>query len=332
MTDLPTTMTAIEIATPGGPEVLRPTSRPVPAPGPGEILVKVAVAGVNRPDVIQRKGLYPPPPGASDIPGLEIAGIVAAIGEGVVRFRPGERVCALVSGGGYAEYCLAPEGQALPVPAGLDDIAAAAIPENWFTVWSNLIDRGRLAAGETILIHGGSSGIGTAAIQLAVWRGARVIVTAGSVEKCQACLALGAERAINYKTEDFVQVVKEATGGKGVNVVLDMVGGDYIAKNIGLLAEDGRLVFIAFLNGPQAQVNFQAVMVRRLTITGSTLRPRPIGFKAAIAGALQREIWPALADGRIKPVIDSVLPLADAAEAHRRMEASNHIGKILLKI
>jgi len=329
---LPATMTAIEISAPGGPEVLRPTVRPVPQPGPGEVLVKVTVAGVNRPDVAQREGRYPPPPGASDIPGLEIAGTVAALGEGVTAFAVGDRVCALVSGGGYAEYCTAPVGQCLAPPAGFSDEEAAAIPENWFTVWSNLIDRAGLKAGETVLIHGGSSGIGTAAIQLARAVGARVLTTAGSAEKCRFCEQLGAERAINYREEDFAKVALDATDGQGVDVVLDMVGGDYIPKNIASLRPDGRLVFIAFLNGPQAQVNFLPVMVKRLTITGSTLRARSVEFKSAIAAALNARLWPEFAARSIAPVIDSRFSLKDADAAHRRLDEGRHIGKILLTI
>lgn len=329
---LPATMTAIEISAPGGPEVLKPGTRPVPQPGRGEVLVKVTVAGVNRPDVAQREGRYPPPPGASDIPGLEIAGTVAALGEGVTRFAVGDRVCALVSGGGYAEYCTAPVGQCLAPPDGFNDEEAAAIPENWFTVWSNLVDRAGLKAGETVLIHGGSSGIGTAAIQLAKAIGARVLTTAGSADKCKFCEQLGAERAINYREEDFAKAALEATDGQGVDVVLDMVGGDYIPKNIASLRPDGRLVFIAFLNGPQAQVNFLPVMVKRLTITGSTLRARSVAFKSAIAAALIERLWPQFAARSIAPVIDSRYPLAQADAAHRRLDEGRHIGKILLTI
>jgi len=321
-------MTAIEIAQPGGPSVLRATHRPIPAPGAGEVLVRVAAAGVNRPDVLQRQGGYPPPPGASDIPGLEIAGEVVAVGEGVRSFAEGDRVCALVTGGGYAEYCVAPAAQCLPVPAGLSDEEAACLPETFFTVWSNVFDRGRLMAGEIFLVHGGSSGIGTVAIQLARAFGARVFTTVGSAEKAAVCEALGAERAINYRSEDFVEAVKAAAGG--ADLILDMVGGDYIARDIALLNPEGRLVFIAFLKGPKAEVNFAPVMVKRLTVTGSTLRARDVSFKAAIAAALQTKVWPLIESGQVKPVLHTRLPLARAAEAHSLMESSAHIGKIVL--
>jgi len=333
MTDqLPASMTAIEIREHGGPEVLVPGSRPVPQPAEGEVLVKVAAAGINRPDVLQRQGGYAPPPGASDIPGLEIAGTIVALGAGVTDWKVGDQVTALVAGGGYAEYCAAPAPQCLPLPKGLDMAAAAAIPETFFTVWSNVFDRGRLAAGEAFLVHGGSSGIGTTAIQLAHHFGARVFTTAGSADKCRACEELGAERAINYREEDFVTVVKEATGGKGVDVILDMVGGDYIARDVAALAPDGRLVFIAFLGGPKAEVNFMPVMLKRLTITGSTLRARSVAFKGAIAQALKAKVWPLIESGKVGPVLYRSFPLAAAADAHRLMESSVHIGKIVLKI
>ncbi len=327
---LPATMTAIEIREPGGPEVLVPTSRPRPDPGPGEVLVKVAAAGVNRPDVLQRLGGYPPPPGASDIPGLEIAGTIVALGEGVDGWMPGDEVSALVTGGGYAEYCAVPAVQCLPVPEGLGLAEAAAMPETFFTVWSNVFDRGALTAGESFLVHGGSSGIGTTAIQLARAFGARVFSTAGSAEKCAACEALGAERAINYREEDFVAVAKEATGGKGLDLILDMVGGDYVQRNIEALAPDGRLVYIAFLGGSKVEVNLLPMMLKRLTLTGSTLRARSPEFKAAIADNLRRKVWPLIEKGEVKPVIAERFPLAEAAAAHGLMESSAHIGKIVL--
>ena len=332
---VPTTMTAIEIRQPGGPEVLVPTSRPVPEPGPGEVLIRVVAAGVNRPDVLQRQGGYAPPPGASDIPGLEVAGEVVALGaapgDSADEHHIGDRVMALVAGGGYAEYCAAPAAQCLSIPKGLDMIEAAAMPETYFTVWSNVFDRGRLKAGESILIHGGSSGIGTTAIQLARAFGARVFATAGSAEKCAACEKLGAERAINYRDEDFVTVVRDATEGAGVDVILDMVGGDYIGRNIKALAPDGRLCQIAFLGGSKVELNFMPVMLKRLTLTGSTLRPRPVAFKAAIARSLAEKVWPLVEKGDVKPIIHKTLPLAEAAEAHQLMESSAHIGKIVLQ-
>ena len=327
---LPATMTAIEIAEPGGPEVLRPTERRRPEPGLGEVLIEVAAAGVNRPDVLQRMGGYPPPPGASEIPGLEIAGTVVAVGSGAHGWRVGDRACALVTGGGYAEYCVAPTAQCLPVPAGFDMIEAATLPETYFTVWTNVFQRGRLQGGERFLVHGGSSGIGTTAIQIADQRGARVFATAGSAEKCAACERLGAERAINHREEDFVAVIKELTDGEGVDVILDMVGGDYIARNIAALRREGRLVLIAFLHGSMVTLDFLPIMLKRITVTGSTLRPRSIEEKSAIAAELKREVWPLLEAGRIGPVIDSTYPLAEAAEGHRRMEAGAHIGKIVL--
>ena len=325
-------MIAIEISTPGEPEVLVPVERPRPSPAAGEVLIKVAGAGVNRPDVFQRRGRYPPPPGASDIPGLEVSGVVDALGADVRDFRVGDAVCALVAGGGYAEYCTAPVPQCLPAPRGLDLASAGAIPETFFTVWTNVFERGRLQAGESLLVHGGSSGIGTTAIQLARARGARVFATAGSPEKCAACERLGAERAINYRREDFVAVVRELTGGRGVDVVLDMVGGDYFARNIDALAIEGRLVEIATLQGVKAELNIQTIMHRRLTITGSTLRARPVAEKGAIARAVHEHVWPLIESGAVKPVIHATFPLRAAAEAHRLMESSAHIGKLVLTI
>ena len=333
MSTLPATMQAIEIERAGGPEMLRRAERPMALPGSGEVLIAVEAAGVNRPDVLQRKGEYPPPPGASDIPGLEVAGRVVAAGLGAHRFKPGDAVCALVSGGGYANYCLAPEPQCLPVPRGFTMIEAAALPETLFTVWHNLFERGRLVAGESVLIHGGSSGIGTTALQLARAFGARpIFATAGSRDKCHACEALGATRAIDYKREDFVKIVKDATGGRGVDVVLDMIGGDYIQRNLSALAPDGRLVFIGFLGGATATVHFVPILLKRLTVTGSTLRARTVAAKGAIAAALAREVWPLLESGKVKPAIDRSFPLAEAAEAHRLMESSAHIGKIVLTV
>jgi putative PIG3 family NAD(P)H quinone oxidoreductase len=321
----------IEIAQPGGPDVLRLIERPDPAPGQGEVLIDVAAAGVNRPDVLQRLGSYPPPPGASDLPGLEVAGRVAAVGPGVTAVRPGDAVCALVSGGGYATRCVAPVPQCLPVPAGLDLVAAAAIPETFFTVWTNVFERGALRPGETALFHGGTSGIGTTAIQLAAARGSRVLVTAGSDEKCRACEALGAEHAINYRTTDFVAAVQAHTGGRGVDLVLDIMGGSYVPRNLAALALDGRLVQIGLLEGePMAAVDLRRILGRRLTLTGSTLRARSVEEKGRIAEALRREVWPLLAAGRVKPLVAATFPLADAAAAHRLMESSTHIGKIVL--
>jgi len=329
---IPATMTAIEIREPGGPEVLTATSRPVPEPGAGEVLVRLAAAGINRPDVLQRQGGYPPPPGASDIPGLEIAGAVVALGPGVGDLKIGDQVTALVTGGGYAEYCVAPVPQCLPIPDGLSPIEAACLPETFFTVWTNVFDRGGLRAGETFLVHGGSSGIGTTAIQMAKAFGARVFATAGSAEKCRACEKLGAERAIDYRAEDFVQVVKAATGKKGVDVILDMVGGDYVQRNISALAPDGRLCYIAFLGGAKAEVDLLPMMLKLITISGSTLRARSVEFKGAIAGNLRDQVWPRIAAGEIKPVVHATFPLAEAAEAHRLMESSAHIGKIALTV
>ena len=331
MEKLPAQMTVIGISKPGGPEVLLPESRAVPVPGPGEILVKVLAAGVNRPDVAQRSGAYPPPPGASDLPGLEVAGEVAAVGPGVTRHKPGDKVMSLVAGGGYAQYCIAQDAQAMTVPPSLSTIEAAAIPETLMTVWHNVFERGALKAGETLLIHGGSSGIGTMAIQLAKAFGANVIVTVGSKEKADACLKLGADRAVNYKTEDFVTETKNATDGAGANVILDMVGGDYIERNYDAAAVEGRVVQIAFLAGtPKASANFAKLMVKRLHHTGSTLRPRSNADKAAMVAAIEAKVMPLLREGRIKPLIDSTFPLEKAADAHRRMETSEHIGKIVL--
>lgn len=329
---MPDTMNAIEITSPGGPEVLKPGTRPMPHPKDGEVLIEVHAAGINRPDVFQRKGHYDPPPGAPDIPGLEVAGRVVEVGPGVADWKVGDPVCALVAGGGYAEFCTAPAPQCLPVPTGLSMVEAAALPETFFTVWSNVFDRGLLKSGETLLVHGGSSGIGTTAIQMAKAAGARVFTTAGSAEKCEACLKLGADRAINYREEDFAAVVKEATGGKGVDVVLDMVGGDYIPRSISCMATDGRHVSIAFLRGSKAEIDFNRVMRNRLTLTGSTLRPRPIADKAAIAQKLEEHVWPKLAAGSIRPLIHSTFPLAEAAKAHALMESSEHIGKIVLVV
>jgi putative PIG3 family NAD(P)H quinone oxidoreductase len=331
-TTLPSEMTAIEIREPGGPEVLVPARRPVPAPGVGEVLIRVHAAGVNRPDVLQRMGGYPPPPGASDIPGLELAGEVVALGEGAQALEVGQSVTALVTGGGYAEYCVAPAQQCLPLPRGLDYAAAAALPETFFTVWSNVFDRAGLKPGEAFLVHGGSSGIGTTAIQLASAFGARVFATAGSAEKVAACETLGAERGINYREEDFVEIVKQATGGQGVNVILDMVAGSYIQRDLSALAADGRLVFIAFLGGHKAEIDFRPVMMKRLTLTGSTLRARDVAFKAAIAQELHKRVWPLLEEGRVKPIIAQTFPLAEAAAAHALMESSAHIGKIVLEV
>jgi putative PIG3 family NAD(P)H quinone oxidoreductase len=325
-------MKCIEISKPGGPEVLVQAERPAPAPKADEVLIKVAAAGVNRPDVLQRLGKYPVPPGASDLPGLEIAGEISALGSSARIFKVGDKVCALVSGGGYAEYCTAPEAQVLPVPKGLSVQEAASLPETFFTVWSNVFDRARLAPGETLLVQGGSSGIGVTAIQMAVAMGNRVFATAGSDEKCAACVKLGAEKAINYRTQDFAAEVKAATGGKGVDVILDMVAGDYVPKELKCLADDGRLVFIALLGGAKAEINFGEVLMRRLAITGSTLRPRPVAFKGAIAKNLREKIWPLIEAGKIKPVIYQTFPLAQAGEAHKLMESSQHIGKIVLAV
>ncbi len=332
MTNVPSSMTAIEISTPGGPEVLKPAQIPVPAPGAGEVLIKVAAAGVNRPDVLQRKGAYPPPPGASEIPGLEIAGEVVAVGDGASAWKIGDKVCALVAGGGYAEYCSVHETNALPVPEGLTMAEAAGVPETFFTVWTNVFERGHLKPGESLLVHGGSSGIGTTAIQIASQLGATVYATAGSADKCAACEQLGAARAINYREEDFVEVLKQATGKKGVDVILDMVGGDYIQRNIKAAARDGRIVNIAYLNGSKAEVDFMMVMLKRLTLTGSTLRIRPTADKAAIAAALRKTVWPLIEAGKVKPQLFKTFPLAQADAAHALMETSAHIGKIVLEV
>ena len=326
-------MQAVEISAFGGPQVLRLGERPVPEPGAGELLIRVTASGINRPDVLQRMGHYAPPPGTSDLPGLEVAGVVeSGDAEAMAQadLRVGDRVCALVAGGGYAEWCVAPVEQCLPVPAGLSDIEAASLPETFFTVWSNVFDRGRLQAGETLLVQGGTSGIGVTAIQLARAMGATVIVTAGSDEKCAACLALGAHHAINYKTQDFVEEAKRITAGKGVDVVLDMVAGDYVAREVKCLAEDGRLVIIAVQGGVQSAFNAGLVLRRRLTITGSTLRPRPVAFKGAIARALREHVWPLIAAGTVRPVIYRTFAAADAAQAHALMESNQHTGKIVL--
>jgi len=323
-------MRAVEITQPGPPEVLKPADRPRPVPKPNEILIKVAAAGVNRPDVLQRAGNYPVPPDASDLPGLEVAGVVESTGSQVSIWKPGDQVCALVHGGGYAEYCVTPEVQALPVPKGLSLVEAASLPETFFTVWANVYDRGRLAPGESLLVQGGTSGIGVTAIQMAAATGNRVFATAGSDEKCAACVRLGAERAINYRTQDFEKEIKAATGGKGVNVILDMVGGDYVPKEINCLADDGRLVFIAFLGGRKTELNIDPVLRRRLTITGSTLRPRTVEFKGYLAKNLREKIWPLIEAGKIRPEIYKTFPLEQAAEAHRLMESSQHIGKLVL--
>jgi len=332
MATLPATMRAVEIAQSGGPEVLRSVSRPVPEPRPGEVLIRVEAAGVNRPDVLQRMGLYPLPPGVSDLPGLEVAGTVAALGEGVTAWALGDAVCALTPGGGYAEYCTTPAGQCLPAPKGLSMVEAASLPETCFTVWINVFDRGGLAPGETLLVQGGSSGIGVTAIQMARAFGHRVFVTAGTDEKCRACEALGAERGINYRTEDFVAVVKDLTQKKGVDVILDMVGGDYVPRELKCLATDGRLSLIAFLGGPKTTLDMSDILYRRLTITGSTLRPRSVEYKTEVAQALRDKVWPRVEAGAIKPVIHQTFPLADAADAHRLMESSTHVGKIVLTV
>ena len=329
---IPATMTAVEIRGKGAPDVLVPVEMPVPRPQSGQILIKVEAAGVNRPDVLQRQGSYPAPAGHSPLPGLEAAGVVVAVGEGASRWRRGDKVCALLNGGGYAQYAIAEENSVLPVPQGLSMVEAAAVPETFFTVWHNVFERGGLQAGEWFMVHGGTSGIGTTAIQLAVARGAKVIATAGSADKCWACLDLGATRAVNYRTEDFVAAAKEATGGKGVHVTLDMVGGPYTEKNIVAAAEEGRIVQIATLQGAEVTINMARVMVKRVVITGSTLRPRPRAVKGAIAAALEANAWPLLAQGKVKVVMDQTFPLARAADAHRRMEEGSHIGKIVLTV
>ena len=325
-------MRAIEITQPGGPDVLQPCERPLPELKPGEILIKVHAAGVNRPDVFQRLGQYPVPPGASDLPGLEVAGEIVDGDLSGSDFKKGDLVCALVQGGGYAEYCAAPLEQCLPVPEGLTPLEAATLPETYFTVWSNVFQRARLSDGESLLVQGGSSGIGVTAIQLAKALGHRVFATAGTDDKCRAVEQLGAERGINYRDEDFVAVIKELTNGKGVDVVLDMVAGDYVTREVDCLADDGRIVIIALLGGARADVDLNQVLRRRLTITGSTLRPRPVAFKAAIARELREQAWPLFAQGKIKPVVHAVFPLAQAAEAHALMESSTHVGKIVLQV
>ena len=329
---LPDTMDCVAIDKPGGPEALVPARRPVPKPGKGEVLVKVVAAGVNRPDVLQRRGMYAPPPGTTDLPGLEIAGTVAALGEGVQRWKLGDQVCALVAGGGYAAYCAAPEPQCLPIPKGLDAVQAACLPETVMTVWTNVFERGRLAPGETLLVHGGASGIGTTAIQMAKAWGARVIATAGGEAKAKACRDLGVNVAIDYKTQDFAAVAKEATGKRGVDVILDMVGGDYFAKNLDCMAVEGRLVYIASLRGAKVELNIAAMMQKRLTITGSTLRPRSVAEKGGIARAVEDKIWPHVEGGRIRPLIHARFTLAEAAKAHALMETNAHIGKIVLTV
>jgi NADPH:quinone reductase len=330
--NLPTTMIAIDPSEAGGPEVLQPVERPVPHPGKGEVLIRVAAAGINRPDVLQRRGLYPPPAGASSIPGLEVAGEVVAIGAGVDSALMGQKLCALVTGGGYAEYCAAPLGQCLTIPPSLTMVEAAAMPETLFTVWTNLFERAYAVEGDTVLVHGGTSGIGTMAITLGKLFGLTVIVTCGTDEKCAAAQDIGADYAINYATKDFVEEVKAITDGKGVNAVLDMVGGDYLPRNIACLAEDGRNVTIAVQRGITAEINIAAIMMKRLTLTGSTLRARPVSFKALVADEIERHVWPFVEEGKLKPVIDKTYPLNEAAAAHARMEAGDHIGKIVLVV
>lgn len=327
---IPATMTVVEITAPGGPDALALKTRAVPVPGADELLVEVAAAGLNRADIMQREGNYPPPAGASDILGLEVSGTVAATGPGVTDWSVGDQVCALITGGGYAEYCVAPAPQCLPVPETVAVVEAAALPEAYYTVWTNVFERGRLTQGESVLVHGGSSGIGTTAIQLARRFGARVFATAGTVDKCAACERLGAERAINYRADDFVAAIKEATGGRGVDLILDMVGGPYLMRNLECLAIEGRLVVIAVMGGTQTEINLAAVMSRRLFVTGSTLRARSVEQKAAIAGALRSQVWPHLVSGDLRPIVHATYPFGEVAEAHRVMEASTHIGKILL--
>ena len=325
-------MQVVEISRPGGPEVLKIAARPLPQTKPGEVLIRVASAGVNRPDCLQRAGTYAPPPGASDLPGLEVAGTIVKLGEGVTQWKEGDQVCALTPGGGYAQFCVTPAGHCLPIPKGWNLIEGASLPETFFTVWINVFERARFAAGETLLVQGGSSGIGVAAIQLAHAFGHRVFVTAGSAEKCAACEALGAERAINYRSEDFVEVVKQLTGGKGADVILDMVGGDYVPRELKCLATDGRLSLIAFLGGNKTMLDMSEILVRRLTITGSTLRPRTVEFKTGVAHALRDRVWPLIESGKVRPVIYKVLPLAAAAEAHALIESGVHVGKIMLDV
>jgi putative PIG3 family NAD(P)H quinone oxidoreductase len=326
------TMMAVDPAAPGGPEVLQPVERPVPVPKPGEVLIRVAAAGVNRPDVMQRLGLYPPPPGAPSILGLEVAGEIMVVGDGVETPRVGERVCALVAGGGYAQYCAAPAGSCLPVPGPLSMVEAAALPETFFTVWSNLFQRGGAKKGEIVLVHGGTSGIGTTAILLGKVFGLTVIVTAGTPEKCARARAIGAAHAIDYRNEDFVERVKDITAGRGVDIVLDMIGGDYLPRNLACLADEGRHVSIAVQRGPKAELPIFELMRRRLTLTGSTLRARSADFKAALAAELRRAVWPHLEAGEIRPIVDSIYPLTHAADAHRRMDSSEHVGKIMLEV
>jgi len=325
-------MKAVEIGEPGGPRALRMTERPIPEPGEGEVLIRVKCAGVNRPDVLQRMGAYPPPEGASDLPGLEVSGVIEKAGPGATRFAEGDAVCALTAGGGYAEFVTVHESNALPVPGGFTFSEAAAIPETYFTVWHNVFQRGGLQPGETLLVHGGTSGIGTTAIQLAKAFGSTVITTAGSAEKCAACEKLGADRAVNYREEDFVEAVGETTGGHGADVILDMVGGDYISRNYKAAAIEGRVVQIAFLGGAKAEANFSLLMTKRLVHTGSTLRARSVEFKGALAAELQENVWPLLADRKVQPVMDMIYPLAEAWRAHERMEAGSHIGKIVLDV
>jgi NADPH:quinone reductase len=332
MPALPEEMQVIEISRPGGPEVLLTATRPVPRPKPGEVLIRVAAAGVNRPDCLQRAGSYAPPPGASDLPGLEVAGTVAALGEGVTQWKIGDQVCALTPGGGYAQLCATPAGHCLPIPSGWSLLEAASLPETFFTVWINVFERARLAPGETLLVQGGSSGIGVAAIQMARAFGHRVFVTAGNAKKCAACEELGAERAINYRTEDFVEVVKQLTGGKGADVILDMVAGDYVPRELKCLATDGRMSLIAFLGGSKTSLDMSDILMRRLTITGSTLRPRTVEFKTSVAAALRAEVWPLIEAGKIRPVIYKVFPLAQAAAAHALIESGEHVGKIMLQV
>ncbi len=331
MAALPALMTAVEISEPGGPQVLLATQTTIPKPAAGEVLIEVAAAGVNGPDLMQRKGLYPPPPGASEIPGLEVAGTIAELGDQIHGLKVGQQVCALVTGGGYAEYCAAAEPLCLPVPKGFDMIQAAALPETFFTVWNNVFERGQLTDGESLLVHGGSSGIGTTAIQLARAMGANVFITAGSDEKCQFCETLGAT-SINYNMEDFVERVKQETNGVGVNLILDMVGGDYLQRNLSCLAEDGRLVQIAFQRGPKTNINLLPIMLKRLTVTGSTLRPRSIEEKAELADRLKQKVWPLLENGAVKPIVYKTFTLKDAAKAHEIMESSTQIGKIVLTV
>jgi putative PIG3 family NAD(P)H quinone oxidoreductase len=334
MASMPDSMMVVEVAAFGGPEALRPARRPLPSPGAGEVLIKVHGAGVNRPDLMQRMGKYPPPPGASDIPGLEVSGEIAAVGgaDPSGRWHIGDRVCALVAGGGYAEYCVAPTGQCLPVPPGLDMVAAAAVPETFFTVWTNLFDRGGLRAGERVLVHGGTSGIGTTAIQLAHASGATVFATAGSAEKCAACLKLGADVAIDYRTQDFVEVVRTTTGSAGVDVILDIVGGEYLSRNLRCLATNGRLVQIGLMGGTRAEVDLGIVLQRRLTLTGSTLRARSVEEKSALAAVVEARVWPWLTDGTVRPVIDRTFALSQASDAHARLESGHHIGKVVLTV